>query len=115
MRPAPRLLAGILLLNLSLSFPRATLQAPVSPDTGFLARSFHSPTGETMQYRLFIPPAYEAAKKYPLILFLHNALARGSDNLLQISGTDYPGTHLWTTGEAQAKFPAFVLAPQDSD
>jgi predicted peptidase len=82
---------------------------------GFLARSYHSPTGETMPYRLFVPPGYDAAKKYPLILWLHNAMARGSDNLLQISGTDYAGTHLWTTPEAQAKFPAFVLAPQVSD
>lgn len=115
MPSAPHLLAGILLLNLSLSFPLATSEAPDSPDAGFLARSFRSPTGETMPYRLFVPPAYEATKKYPLVLFLHNALARGTDNRLQISGTDYAGTHLWTTGEAQAKFPAFVLAPQVSD
>lgn len=115
MRSAPRLLAGILLVNLSLSFAGAASEAPVSPEIGFLARSFHSPTGETMQYRLFVPPSYAAAKKYPLILFLHNALARGSDNLLQISGTDYPGTHLWTAPEAQAQFSVFVLAPQVSD
>jgi len=82
---------------------------------GFLARSYRSPTGETMSYRLFVPPGYDADKKYPVILWLHNTVARGSDNLLQISGTDYAGTHLWTTAEAQAKFPAFVLAPQVSD
>jgi predicted peptidase len=86
----------------------------VSAD-GFLARSHRSPSGETMPYRLFVPPGYDSGKKYPLILWLHNALARGSDDLLQISGTDYAGTHLWTTPEAQAKFPAFVLAPQVSD
>jgi predicted peptidase len=82
---------------------------------GFLARYYHSPTGETMSYRLFVPPSYAAAKRYPLILWLHNAMARGSDNLLPISGTNYAGTHVWTTPEAQAKFPAFVLAPQVSD
>ena len=86
-----------------------------SPAQGFLARSYRSPTGETMSYRLFVPPGYDADKKYPVILWLHNTVARGSDNLLQISGTDYAGTHLWTTAEAQAKFPAFVLAPQVSD
>jgi predicted peptidase len=68
-----------------------------------------------MPYRLFVPPSYSPTKKYPLILWLHNALGRGSDNLLQISGTNYPGTHLWTTPESQAKFPAFVLAPQVTD
>lgn len=86
-----------------------------SPVQGFLARSYRSWTGETMPYRLFVPASYDTTKKFPLVLWLHNAMARGSDNLLQISGTDYPGSHLWTTLEAQAKFPAFVLAPQVSD
>lgn len=115
MRPLPRMLAGLFLVNLMLWFPGAGSQQPSSSDAGFLTRSYHSPSGETMPYRLFVPPSYDAARKYPLVLWLHNAMARGSDNLLQISGTDYPGTHLWTTPEAQAKFPAFVLAPQVTD
>ena len=65
-----------------------------------------------MQYRLFVPPGYDAAKKYPIVLWLHGANGRGSDNLLQISGGNYLCTHIWTAPEIQAKDPAFVLAPQ---
>ena len=79
---------------------------------GFLARSYHSPGGETMQYRLFVPPGYNAAKKYPIVLWLHGANGRGSDNLLQISDGNFLGTHVWTTAENQAKYHAFVVAPQ---
>ncbi|MGA8144243.1 MAG: alpha/beta hydrolase-fold protein [Candidatus Acidiferrales bacterium] len=78
----------------------------------FLARSYHSPGGETMRYRLFVPPGYDATKKYPIVLWLHGAAGRGSDNLLQISGGNFPGTHVWTTEENQAKYHAFVVAPQ---
>lgn len=83
-----------------------------SPGEGFLARSYHSPTGETMQYRLFVPPGYEASQKYPILLWLHGASGRGSDNLAQISGGNFAGSHVWTTQENRAKYHAFVLAPQ---
>ena len=82
------------------------------PAEGFLARSYHSPTGETMQYRLFVPPGYESSQKYPVVLWLHGAGGRGSDNLAQISGGNVAGSHVWTTPENQAKYHAFVLAPQ---
>ncbi len=83
-----------------------------SPADGFLAKAYHSPGGETMQYRLFVPPGYDPAKKYPIVLWLHGAAGRGSDNILQLSGGNYPGTHVWTTPEMQTKYHAFVLAPQ---
>jgi len=108
-------LAGLLASNFSAPGLRIDTQEGIPPEAGFLARSYHSPTGETMLYRLFIPLGYDEHKKFPLILWLHNALARGSDNLAQISGTDYAGTHVWTTPEAQERFPVFVLAPQISD
>jgi predicted peptidase len=82
---------------------------------GFVARSYHSPSGETMLYRLFVPADYDAAKKYPLVLWLHGAAGRGPDNLLQITGGNTLGTHVWTTAENQAKYHAFVLAPQVSE
>jgi predicted peptidase len=90
---------------------RAKRQQP-NPADGFLARSYRSAGGETMQYRLFVPPGYAAAKKYPIMLWLHGANGRGSDNLRQISGGNFIGTHVWTSAEVQAKDPVFVLAPQ---
>ncbi|MGH9744525.1 MAG: alpha/beta hydrolase-fold protein [Candidatus Acidiferrales bacterium] len=91
--------------------PAAAQDTP-SPVEGFLARSYHSPGGETMRYRLFVPTGYDAAKKYPIVLWLHGANGRGSDNLLQISGGNFSGTHVWTTPENQSKYHAFVVAPQ---
>ena len=83
-----------------------------NPADGFLALSYHSSKGEMMQYRLFVPSGYDPAKKYPIVLWLHGANGRGSDNLAQISGGNYLGTHIWTEPEVQAEVPVFVLAPQ---
>jgi predicted peptidase len=86
-----------------------------NPADGFLARSYHSAGGETMQYRLFVPPGYSAARKYPIVLWLHGANGRGADNLGQISGGNFLGTHVWTAPVIQDKDPVFVLAPQVED
>jgi predicted peptidase len=110
---AARSLLSLLFFLLSSCSETFAAQAPRDdPARGFLARSYHSPGGETMQYRLFVPPGYDAAKRYPVVLWLHGANGRGSDNLLQISNGDYLGTHVWTTPEIQATDPVFVLAPQ---
>jgi predicted peptidase len=101
------------LFFLAQSSTQAPMQAPAVD--GFLARTYHSPVGETMQYRLFVPPGYNPAKKFPIVLWLHNAKGRGDDNLAQISGTNTLGTHTWTTPENQAEYAAFVLAPQVSE
>jgi predicted peptidase len=79
---------------------------------GFVARVYKSPSGQTMPYRLFIPPGYRKSLRYPLILWLHGGGGSGSDNLRQIQGDQIPGTHTWTKPENQAKHPAFVLVPQ---
>ncbi len=79
---------------------------------GFIAGSYRSPSGEAMEYRLFVPPDYDAARKYPIVLWLHGAAGRGSDNFSQLSGGNSPGSQFWTTPNNQAKYHAFVLAPQ---
>src|ERR1700731_164695 len=68
--------------------------------------------GGKMSYRLFIPPDYDSAKKYPLVFWFHSGSGRGSNNESQISGENEKGSHVWTTSDHQAVFPAFVLAPQ---
>jgi predicted peptidase len=103
------------LLVFSSFAPSASAQETESAVDGFVARSFHSLSGETMLYRLFVPPDYDSATKYPLVLWLHGSAGRGSDNLLQITGGNTLGTHVWTTAENQAKYHAFVLAPQVSE
>jgi predicted peptidase len=88
------------------------VRAQDAPPAGFEARTYRGANGAAMPYRIFVPPSYDVKKKFPLVLWLHGAAGRGNDNLLQISGGNEPGTHIWTKPENQAKLPAFVLAPQ---
>ncbi len=96
----------------------AKLPAPAKPKIqgdlyeGFEARTYTSPAGEQLQYRLFRPPEYDPSKTFPLIVFLHGASGRGTDNLSQLTGSRWIGTGFWTDPERQARNPAFVLAPQ---
>jgi predicted peptidase len=80
---------------------------------GFVARVYRNGR-KTMPYRLFLPTGYDAQKRYPLVVWLHGAGGMGRDNLRQISGDQIAGTRIWTTPEHQAKYPAFVLAPQSA-
>jgi predicted peptidase len=62
-----------------------------------------------LPYRLLKPSKLEADKKYPLVLFLHGAGERGTDNAKQL-------IHGGSTFLAhREKFPAFVLFPQCPD
>ena len=79
---------------------------------GFVAREYSGSFHRNMPYRLFIPYDYDQSRKYPLVLWLHGAGGEGDDNLAQISDDQMLGTRVWTTDENQAKYPAFVLAPQ---
>jgi predicted peptidase len=65
-----------------------------------------------LNYRLFVPLGYDAKQKYPLVLWLHGANGRGSDNLKQLTGGNQLGSHFWISRDVQRTFPAFVLAPQ---
>lgn len=64
--------------------------------------------GNTLQYRLLYPTQYDVNKKYPLILFLHGAGERGSDNEKQL----VHGARMFVDSLNRAKFPAFVVFPQ---
>ena len=63
-----------------------------------------------MPYRLFIPLNYEVNKKYPVVLFLHGAGERGSNNTSQLTANK--GATIWTETNYQLKHPCFVIAPQ---
>jgi predicted peptidase len=80
---------------------------------GFKARIYRNKTGDTMQYRLFIPTGYNKENSYPLILWLHGSGGAGTDNTAQISGDQISGTRIWTQPQTQKDYPAFVLVPQN--
>ena len=64
----------------------------------------------TLPYRLFKPAGYTPSKKYPLVLALHGVGEQGTDNTVQL--TAYQLATVWARDSNQAKFPAFVAAPQ---
>ena len=60
------------------------------------------------KYRVLKPATVEPGKKYPLVLFLHGAGERGSDNELQLM---YLPTWL-AEAENRREHPCFVVVPQ---
>ncbi len=73
------------------------------------ARSFTSSEGDTLPYRLLVPPDYNSDEQYPVILFHHGGGATGSDNRLNLEGAC---VREWIRPEVQAKNPCFIVAPQ---
>jgi para-nitrobenzyl esterase len=69
--------------------------------------------GITMKYRLFVPPSYDPAKKYPLVLILHGGGEIGTDNSKQVSSSSM--SLAFISDEVQKKWSPFVLAPQSPD
>lgn len=106
-------LMGALTIFFCLSGARASSARELTrDDVDFRKSVYANPKGEHMPYRLFVPLGYSPSTKYPLVLWLHGGEGRGSDNVRQIVRGNELGTHTWITSENQAKFPAFVLAPQ---
>lgn len=63
-----------------------------------------------VDYNLFIPEDYDPAKKYPLVLFIHDAGVMGVNPRITLE--QGIGATIWATPEEQAKHPCFILAPQ---
>jgi predicted peptidase len=76
----------------------------------FEAGTFTDSQGTAIHYRLFVPRGYDAsaAATYPLVAFLHGNGDQGSDNRRQVR----EGARVWAEPANQARYPAFVLAPQ---
>ncbi|MBQ1637291.1 MAG: hypothetical protein II048_04110 [Bacteroidales bacterium] len=49
----------------------------------FAARKFEN-NGFTLPYRIYVPKNYDCGERYPLLIFLHGAGERGTDNERQI-------------------------------
>ncbi|HEV8002882.1 MAG TPA: hypothetical protein VGP63_23560, partial [Planctomycetaceae bacterium] len=53
--------------------------------TGFQERVYRDETGNH-KYTVFVPAAYTPQTKWPVLLFLHGAAERGTDNKLPLVG-----------------------------
>lgn len=77
----------------------------------FTQHEFTSPyTGQTLPYNLYLPKGYDAHKRYPLVLFIHDAGVASSpvrSPLLQGRGAV-----TWAEPAWQSEHPCIVVAPQ---
>ena len=74
----------------------------------FEAKIFVTSNNDTLRYRELLPENYNPQQKYPLVLFLHGAGERGSDNQAQLTH----GSMMFTNPVNREKYPAIVLYPQ---
>lgn len=64
--------------------------------------------GDTLPYRLLLPENYDAAKKYPLVFFLHGAGERGNDNEKQLVHI----AKIFLQEDIRKDYPAIIVFPQ---
>ena len=85
--------------------PRQQLLAQ-APETGFLDRVLED-HGQTFRYQVFVPAAFDPAKTWPVVIYLHGAPGRGTDGLRPTAAG---------LGEAIRRhpewFPVLALFPQ---
>ncbi|WP_299120777.1 prolyl oligopeptidase family serine peptidase [uncultured Winogradskyella sp.] len=63
---------------------------------------------DTLNYRMLLPKNFDDTKQYPLVLFLHGAGERGSDNRKQL----VHGSSLFLNEKNRDSFPAILVFPQ---
>jgi predicted peptidase len=102
MRLIKILLTGI--LGFCLAFPAFSQ----TPDLSKFDRGSFISKGDTIPYRILFPQNFDPAKKYALILVLHGAGERGSNNEAQL----VYGPKLFLNDTIRAKYPAIVVYPQ---
>ena len=69
---------------------------------------FSDAGGNELPYRILYPQNYDSTRQYPVLLFLHGAGERGSDNQSQL----IHGGKLFLQPENRSDFPAIVIFPQ---
>jgi predicted peptidase len=61
-----------------------------------------------LPYRILLPASFDSSKKYPLVIFLHGALQKGTENEAQLN----IGGRYFLREENRNRFPAIILFPQ---
>lgn len=80
---------------------------PVS-DLDFTTSVYQEAKYKEMPYRVMVPSAYDATRKYPLVIFLHGIDERGTDNEKQLRW----GASLFQSDSVRRDHPSFVIFPQ---
>lgn len=95
-------------LALFLLISSLSLAAQGQDLSAYEKKQFVSANGDTLNYRILFPEDYQVGQEYPLLLFLHGAGERGSDNERQLTH----GAKLFLSTENRRNFPAIVVFPQ---
>jgi predicted peptidase len=74
----------------------------------FEKHDYQDSAGRVLPYRLLRPPRIEADRRYPLVVFLHGAGERGTDNEKQLTH----GARQFASVENRDNHPCFLIAPQ---
>lgn len=77
----------------------------------FEKREYAAADGAKLPYRLLKPTNYDPKQNYPLVIFLHGAGERGTDNTRQL----VHGMADFASDKIMETYPAFVIAPQCPD
>ena len=75
------------------------------------AREWKAPDGTVVRYRWSAPTSIEPGKTYPLVLFMHGAGERGTDNAAQLKHGVLP----ILAASQTLNDPCFLIAPQCPD
>lgn len=67
----------------------------------------------SLNYQLYVPEDYDENKSYPILVFLHGAGERGTNNTSQLTTSTMMDEYF--TEERVAKYPCIILAPQCPD
>jgi predicted peptidase len=96
-----------------LALPPTALAAEARADpTDLLEKKVYTDAnGKTLPYRLLKPDDYDPKKKYPLVVFLHGAGERGTDNAKQL----IHGVPEFAKPDVRKAHPCFLIAPQCPD
>lgn len=79
-----------------------------SQDLSLFEKQLYVDGADTLPCRILTPVNFREGQKYPLVVFLHGAGERGSDNQKQLTW----GAGLFLDSLNRAKFPAIVVMPQ---
>ena len=77
----------------------------LSAQDHYIAKSFTSSSGQSVDYRELTPENLIKGKKYPLVIFMHGAGEKGNDNFSQLKH----GSQMFLNPVNREKFPSFVI------
>ncbi|MBI5915212.1 MAG: prolyl oligopeptidase family serine peptidase [Bacteroidetes bacterium] len=79
-----------------------------APDYSLFKKEVFISGTDTLPYRILFPESYDRTKSYPVVLFLHGAGERGTDNEVQL----VHGASLFLKKENRRDFPCIAVFPQ---